>query len=120
SEAYIKKGYRFSYDMLGEGARTGADAERYFQAYADAIDYIGAHAKQDSDNPSGISVKLSALHPRYEYGTRAECVPALTEKLYALCEKAAAHNMTLTVDAEEVDRLEISLDIIGAILERDA
>lgn len=116
--SFAEKGYCFSYDMLGEGARTAEDAERYFKAYTDAIDAIGQNPDFDAENPSGISVKLSALHPRYEYANRDECVPALAEKLYLLAEQARSYDMTLSVDAEEVDRLEISLDIIEKVLER--
>lgn len=117
SKDFYNQGYRFSYDMLGEGARTAADAERYFEAYSTAIDEIGRDGTYDKDQPSGISVKLSALHPRYEYARRKECIPALTEKLIKLCDKAASYDMTLSVDAEEVDRLEISLEIVEGVLE---
>ncbi len=110
------KGYRYSYDMLGEGARTADDAERYFRSYADAIEAIGKAAGNGElpDRP-GISVKLSALHPRYEAvkGTRVrdELVPRLLE----LARAAKRHDLNLTVDAEEADRLEISLDVIAAV-----
>ncbi|MEJ8476231.1 bifunctional proline dehydrogenase/L-glutamate gamma-semialdehyde dehydrogenase PutA [Roseibium algae] len=112
-----KKGYRYSYDMLGEGARSAADAERYFKSYADAIDAIGkAAGADDLPNRPGISVKLSALHPRYEAvkGDRArdELVPRLV-KLMGMAKK---YNLNFTVDAEEADRLEISLDVIAAVL----
>jgi RHH-type proline utilization regulon transcriptional repressor/proline dehydrogenase/delta 1-pyrroline-5-carboxylate dehydrogenase len=105
------KGFTASFDMLGEAARTYDDADRYFQAYVGAIDAVG------SDPAAGhsVSVKLSALHPRYEVARWSECVPALTEMLEALAVQAAAKNIALTVDAEESERLEMSLDIIGAI-----
>ncbi len=105
------KGFTASFDMLGEAARTFDDAERYFQAYVGAIDAVG------SDPAAGhsVSVKLSALHPRYEVARWSECVPALTQMLEALAVQAAAKNIALTVDAEESERLEMSLDIIGAI-----
>ncbi|WP_293876431.1 MULTISPECIES: bifunctional proline dehydrogenase/L-glutamate gamma-semialdehyde dehydrogenase PutA [unclassified Sphingomonas] len=105
------KGFTASFDMLGEAARTFDDAERYFQAYVGAIDAVG------SDPAAGhsVSVKLSALHPRYEVARWSECVPALTEMLEALAVQAAAKNIALTVDAEESERLEMSLDIIGAV-----
>ncbi len=113
----INKGYRYSFDMLGEGARTMADAERYYQAYADAIDAIG---KKSGDKPlpdrMGISVKLSALHPRYEAVQQERVLDELVPKLTALALKAKQHNLNLTVDAEECARLEISLKVFAATL----
>ena len=105
------KGFTASFDMLGEAARTFDDAERYFRAYVGAIDAVG------SDPAAGhsVSVKLSALHPRYEVARRHECVPALTAMLEALAVQAAGKGIALTVDAEESERLEMSLDIIGAV-----
>ena len=117
SSVQEKSGYRFSFDMLGESAKTSDDAERYFKSYQDAIDAIGAHV-QKSGAPTtspGISVKLSALYPRYEYAQRAKCVPALAQKLLALSEKCAGYNIGLTVDAEEASRLETSLEIIESV-----
>lgn len=105
------KGFTASFDMLGEAARTHEDAQRYFQAYVQAIDAVG----RDPAAGHSVSVKLSALHPRYEVARRAECVPALTEMLEALAVQAAGHGIALTVDAEESERLEMSLDIIGAV-----
>lgn len=117
---FEKDGYRFSYDMLGESARTEADAERYFQSYAMAIDAIGQAAqKREGHSPvtsPGISIKLSALHPRYEYTNRDQCVPQLTEKLLKLAEQCARYDIKLTVDAEEAHRLEMSLDIIAGVI----
>lgn len=108
-----KTGYRFSYDMLGEGARTAEDAERYFKAYEMAIDSIGKAAKGRGPIASpGISVKLSALHPRYEYSNREACVPPLSDKLLALAQRCAGYGIGMTVDAEEAHRLEISMEII--------
>jgi len=105
------RGFTASFDMLGEAARTHEDAARYFKAYEGAIDAVG------SDPAAGhsISVKLSALHPRYEVARWDECVPALTEMLEALAVQAAGKGIALTVDAEESERLEMSLDIIGAV-----
>lgn len=113
---YEKQGYRFSYDMLGEAARTEEDAERYFQAYQMAIDIIGkvAQGKSLNDAP-GISIKLSALHPRYEFAKRETVVPFLTKQLKSLALQAKKNNISLTVDAEEADRLDISLDIIRGV-----
>ncbi len=105
------RGFTASFDMLGEAARTHADAERYLKAYADAIDAIG----RDPAAGHSISVKLSALHPRYEVARWSECVPALTEMLAGLAEQAAGKGIALTVDAEESERLEMSLDIIGTV-----
>ncbi|MCB1532892.1 MAG: bifunctional proline dehydrogenase/L-glutamate gamma-semialdehyde dehydrogenase PutA [Alphaproteobacteria bacterium] len=119
SKNYQKGQVRFSFDMLGEGARTMEDAERYFQSYARSIEYIAQHAQSEQERSSGISVKLSALYPRYEYAHKDFCVPALTEKLSALCQKAAQHNIALSVDAEEVDRLEISLEIIETVMKNN-
>ena len=108
-----KIGYRHSYDMLGEGARTAEDAERYFKNYEMAIDAIGraANGRGVIDSP-GISVKLSALHPRFEYAQQHLCIPALSEKLLALAEKCAHYGIGMTVDAEEAHRLEMSFNII--------
>ena len=108
-----KIGYRHSFDMLGEGARTAEDAERYFKNYEMAIDAIGRAAAGRGVNESpGISIKLSALHPRFEYAQRDVCIPALSEKLLALAEKCAHYNIGMTVDAEEAHRLEMSFNII--------
>jgi RHH-type proline utilization regulon transcriptional repressor/proline dehydrogenase/delta 1-pyrroline-5-carboxylate dehydrogenase len=112
-----KKGYRHSYDMLGEGARTQADADRYFKSYADAIEAIGRKAgnKALPDRP-GISVKLSALHPRYSAVKRARVMAELVPKVRDLAERAMSYQLNFTVDAEEADRLEISLDVIDAVV----
>jgi len=113
--------YRMSYDMLGEGARTAQDAARYFKSYMDAIEYLGKtyDPAKDGARKPGISVKLSALHPRYEVAQEEFCVPFLTKKLLELCEMAKRYDMALTVDAEESERLEISLDIIESVLAND-
>ena len=105
------KGFTASFDMLGEAARTYADADRYFRSYVGAIDAVGG----DPAAGHSVSVKLSALHPRYEVARWGECVPALTDMLVALAEQAAAKGIALTVDAEESERLEMSLDIIGTV-----
>nr|WP_026326097.1 L-glutamate gamma-semialdehyde dehydrogenase [Sphingomonas sp. Mn802worker] len=105
------RGFTASFDMLGEAARTTADGERYFKAYVDAIDAVA----RDSAAGHSISVKLSALHPRYEVAKWGECVPALTEMLEALAVQAAGKGIALTVDAEESERLDMSLDIIGNV-----
>lgn len=112
-------GATFSYDMLGEAAMTDADAARYFEAYKQALEHL-ATTSPPSENlhlSPALSVKLSALHPRYEYAQRERCVPILTERLLTLCQQAKAANIGLTVDAEEVDRLEVSLSVIQGVLE---
>ena len=103
--------------MLGEGARTAADAERYLAAYAAAIDAIGASAGDAAlpDRP-GISVKLSALHPRFEAVSRARVMAELVPNLLALARQARGHDLNFTVDAEEADRLELTLEVIAAVL----
>ena len=109
--------FRYSFDMLGEGARTAADAARYFDAYAEAIAAIGAAAGAARlPQRPGISVKLSALHPRYEAVSRVRVVAELTPRVIELARAAKAHDLNLTIDAEEADRLELSLDIIGRTL----
>jgi RHH-type proline utilization regulon transcriptional repressor/proline dehydrogenase/delta 1-pyrroline-5-carboxylate dehydrogenase len=109
--------YRYSYDMLGEGARTAEDAERYFASYRDAIEAIGKTAGNDTlPNRPGISVKLSALHPRYEAVSAERVMAELVPKLLALARAAKVHDLNFTVDAEEADRLELSLDVIAAVL----
>lgn len=111
-----KCGYSYSYDMLGEAARTMADARRYFQSYKTAIQKIGETA--DGRGPyagPGISVKLSALHPRYELGQVKRVMDELVPRLRALCLDAAKYDIGLNIDAEEADRLDLSLDCIEAI-----
>jgi RHH-type proline utilization regulon transcriptional repressor/proline dehydrogenase/delta 1-pyrroline-5-carboxylate dehydrogenase len=105
--------FRHSFDMLGEGAFTAADAARYLQAYRDAIRAIGATGPFDDvfAAPS-ISVKLSALHPRYEHAKRARVHTELTPRVLELAQLAKAQGIGFTIDAEESDRLELSLDVI--------
>jgi RHH-type proline utilization regulon transcriptional repressor/proline dehydrogenase/delta 1-pyrroline-5-carboxylate dehydrogenase len=106
---------RYSFDMLGEAARTADDAKRYFKSYASAIDAIGRGAgKQPLPDRPGISVKLSALHPRFEAVSHARVMAELVPLLIDLARQAKAHDLNFTVDAEEADRLELSLDIIAA------
>ena len=119
-----KKGnrrFRYSFDMLGEAALTAADAERYRKAYADAIDAIGAAIRKAGDDrdvfdvPS-ISVKLSALHPRYEPLKRQRVLDELAPVLLDLAQRARDAGIALTVDAEEAERLMLSLDVFAAVL----
>ena len=107
---------RYSFDMLGEGARTADDADTYFDAYAGAIAAIGKGAKGAAPVRPGISVKLSALHPRYEAVSRERVLDELVPRLIELAQLAKAHDLQFTIDAEEADRLELSLDIIAATL----
>lgn len=111
-------GYRYSYDMLGEAARTMEDAEQYYQAYEHAIHAIGNSQTADNvyDN-AGISVKLSALHPRYEVAKRDLVLPFLIERVTELAKIARDYQLNFTIDAEEANRLSLSLDIIQAVLE---
>jgi len=111
------RAYRHSYDMLGEAALTAQDAQRYFDAYSQSIAAIGAAAdgvSSVSDAP-GISVKLSALHPRYELAQRERVLSELTPRLLTLAEHARDAGIGLTVDAEESDRLDTSLDLFEAV-----
>lgn len=114
---YLSKGYLYSYDMLGEAARTEADALRYLKAYADAIKSLSSHSKGDDirKNP-GISVKLSAIHPRYEVAQAETMLPVMSERLLSLALAAKEARMGLNIDAEEADRLDLSLDVIERVL----
>ncbi len=114
------RGISHSFDMLGEAARTHDDAARYARAYADALDRIAAEAKGGVRAAPGISVKLSALHPRYEWSHAEEAKAAIIPVVRDLALKAAAADVHLTIDAEEADRLELSMDIIEALTADDA
>lgn len=118
---------RFSFDMLGEGARTDAAALEYLAAYRSAIAAIAAgRAAGAAAAPAGpqacdeISVKLSALFPRYEEAQRGRVFAELLPRLWGLVELAAHHRINLAIDAEESDRLELSLDLLDALAERGA
>ncbi len=120
ARAYEAKGYRFSYDMLGEAARAETDAQRYFDLYRDAIEAVGAAAKPlTSAHPDAlmarpsVSVKLSALHPRFEPAKTSRITRELYPRLAELARLAAARNVPLTVDAEEQDRLHVTLEVFG-------
>jgi RHH-type transcriptional regulator, proline utilization regulon repressor / proline dehydrogenase / delta 1-pyrroline-5-carboxylate dehydrogenase len=106
---------RYSFDMLGEGARTAEDAARYFNAYAYAIEAIGRAAGENRlpDRP-GISVKLSALHPRFEAVSHRRVMDELVPRLVDLARRARGFDLNFTVDAEEADRLELTVDVISA------
>src|SRR5260221_4270988 len=117
SRAGSHRDFLYSFDMLGEGARTADDAERYFESYANAIDVIGKNAGNEAlPKRPGISVKLSALHSRYEPLSRERVLVDLVPKLLELARRAKKHDLNFTVDAEEADRLELSLDVIAAVL----
>ena len=112
-------GLRFSYDMLGEGARTEADAERYLASYMNAIHTIAAAKSGDGPEAAdGISIKLSALFSRYEETQRKRVFAELVPRVWQLIEPAARADINLTIDAEESDRLELSLDVLEALAQR--
>ena len=112
------QGYTYSYDMLGEGARSEDDAMRYYRAYESAIIALGKRAQSDDlcKNP-GISVKLSALYARYELLQSETAREILEQRMLSLCELAAGLNVGLNIDAEECARLELSLDIIHTLMQ---
>ena len=112
-----RKPYTYSYDMLGEAAMTAKDADRYFEAYRSAIRTLAKRSTSGDirENP-GISIKLSALHPRYDEFKRDRVMEELVPRVRELAHLAAAHRMGLNIDAEEADRLELSLSIFEAII----
>lgn len=111
------RGYTYSYDMLGEAALTATDAARNYDEYANSIASLASQcgASDIRDNP-GISIKLSAIHPRYEATQTVRVMAELVPRVLALCKMAAAAGMGLNIDAEEADRLDLSLDVIQAVL----
>src|SRR5262245_22762346 len=114
---FTQKGYLYSYDMLGEAARTEADALRYLKSYPAAIAPLNRSSKGDDIRRTpGISVKLSAIHPRYEVAQKEAMLPVMAERLLALCQAARDARMGLNIDAEEADRLDLSLDVIERVL----
>ncbi|MDR9440781.1 MAG: bifunctional proline dehydrogenase/L-glutamate gamma-semialdehyde dehydrogenase PutA, partial [Halomonas sp.] len=121
SKPLFDKGYTYSYDMLGEAARTRADAKRYFDDYARAIEQVGKTSKAlSAKTPSpSISIKLSALHPRYEFGRREQVLRELVSSVRELAALARERDVAMTIDAEEVDRLEISLEVFRAVYESE-
>ncbi|MDH2327712.1 bifunctional proline dehydrogenase/L-glutamate gamma-semialdehyde dehydrogenase PutA [Cereibacter sp. SYSU M97828] len=110
------EGFTYSYDMLGEAAMTGADAARYDRAYGDAIAAIARACHGDVETNPGISIKLSALHPRYEVAQEARVLRELVPVVLRLARQAKAANMGMNIDAEEQDRLVLSLKVIEAVL----
>ena len=114
------KGYRFSYDMLGERARSLDDATRYFDRYLSAVEAIGK-ASRSGSQPAGalferpsLSLKLSAIHPRFDPGKEGRLASELLPRLLELARAARRHNLALTIDAEEQDRLDLTLDLFAA------
>ncbi len=115
--AGAETGWRYSFDMLGEAACTAHDAERYFEAYRGAIAAIGDAARGDGEPASqpGLSIKLSALHPRFEYAQSERVMAELSPRLRALALDARSHGIGLTIDAEEADRLDLTLDLFASV-----
>lgn len=114
------QGLTHSFDMLGEAARTIADAERYADAYRNALDRLAKEAKEGFAKSPGISVKLSALHPRYEWSHADEAKAFILPILQELAHKASKADVHLTIDAEEADRLELQMDMLEALLSDDS
>lgn len=112
---YNQKGYTFSFDMLGEGARTQEDADRYFKSYQNAIQVLKKQAGSDLRKNSGVSVKLSALHSRYVYAQKETVYAELVPLVLTLVQQAKEANVGLTIDAEETDRLDVSLEVIRQV-----
>ena len=108
--------YKYSYDMLGESAKTYQDAEKYFNLYKNSVEHLGkiAYYKDIYKNPN-ISIKISALHPRYEFLKKKEVFNDILKKIKILCLKCKEYNISLTIDAEESDRLDFSLDLFEKI-----
>ncbi len=112
-----KEGYTYSYDMLGEAALTARDAKAFFDAYSDAISKLAKECRsQDIRENPGISIKLSALHPRYEVSQKERVMKELVPLALQLAQQAKKANMGFNIDAEEADRLDLSLDVIEAVL----
>jgi len=118
----LKEGLHFSYDMLGEAAITRDDAKMYFDKYKEAILTLGKYAEKNPQHIDqlGVSVKLSALHPRYDIRQRADAVSSLSEQLLELAILAKQYGLHLTVDAEEAARLDMSLEIISYVFSHDS
>ena len=115
-----EQGCTYSYDMLGEAARTATDAARYQQSYAQALVALESGCGADIRANPGVSVKLSALHPRYEYLQRKRVMAEMVPRVLELAMIARNANMGFNIDAEEADRLELSLDVVQAVLSETA
>jgi len=120
AEPEQRQGLSHSFDMLGEAAKTFEDAKRYAQAYRGALDRIAKEANGGFRQSPGISVKLTALHPRFEYTQRDEALAAVIPVVRELALKAAEADVHFTIDAEEADRLELQMDVFEALLADDA
>lgn len=114
---YIQKGYDYSYDMLGESAITQYEADRYFKSYSSAIEKISENSKGASNRPS-LSIKLSALHPRFEETHRDRVLVELGKTVESLINLGLKHGVGITIDAEEADRLELTMDLFKSIYEK--
>ena len=113
--------YRYSFDMLGEAALSAPTAQAYFQSYANAIDQMGgANTQQDIFAAPSISIKLSALHPRFEYAQRARVLAELAPRVVELASQARDRGIGVTLDTEEADRLEITLDVFERVFANPA
>lgn len=118
---YRKKGYTYSFDMLGEAALTAKDAQKYFNDYMSAIEFTGNFQDPKAKGPRpSISIKLSALHPRYEVGQEHRVMTELYDRVLTLIQKARSLNVAITVDAEEMDRLEMSLHLFEKLIRSEA
>ncbi len=115
AKAFEKLGYCYSYDMLGESAMTAEDASHYLKSYKNALTAMGQGASADVFSNASLSVKISALHPRYEEKQAATALTELFNAVLSLAEQAKAQNLGLTIDAEEVARLDISLELFGRL-----
>mgnify|MGYP003635398612 CR=1 FL=1 len=116
-KSWQKKGFTYSYDMLGEAALTQKDADEFYTSYSDAIGRLALHSHSaDIRRNPGISIKLSALHPRYEVGQKQRVLTELVPKVLELAIMAKDAKMGFNIDAEEANRLDLSLDVIEAVL----
>lgn len=121
SEDKRKLGYTHSYDMLGEAALTHKDAEKYYTDYANAITELGAQSYNENESPRPtISIKLSALHPRYEVANEDRVLTELYDTVIRLIKLARGLNIGISIDAEEVDRLELSLKLFQKLFNSEA
>ncbi len=117
---YRERGYTYSFDMLGEAALTEADAQHYFDDYVRAIEHVGAMPAIGPSPKPSVSIKLSALHPRYENFQRERVMSELAERVLLLIRRARPLGVALTIDAEEADRLELSLALFEQLYRDDA